>query len=162
LLAVFFPSQAITPGSFAEELYYASDTDACWGGAQSPAQNHPRHPERSATYQLFDNHFDSYVRAYEEQFEPRSGPLRPVVVRSVEELLSCGRRSREASREFAARNAGKSIFWPSRRTRMRIVSFITEPCVIDRIVRCLCSAHSKTQDPFEPRPPPAAVSNSLQ
>jgi hypothetical protein len=46
--------------------------------------------------------------------------------------------------------------------RMRIVSFITEPRVIDRIVRHLQSARSKAQDPFEPRPPPAAVSNSLQ
>ena len=40
---------------------------------------------------LFETHFDSYVRAYEERFEPRSGPLRPVVARSVEEFLSCGR-----------------------------------------------------------------------
>jgi hypothetical protein len=42
-------------------------------------------------YQLFEIHFDSYVRAYEERFEARSGPLRPAVVRSVEEFLSCGR-----------------------------------------------------------------------
>jgi hypothetical protein len=40
---------------------------------------------------LFETHFDSYVWAYEERFEPQSGPLRPVVVRSVEEFLSCGR-----------------------------------------------------------------------
>ncbi len=42
-------------------------------------------------YQLFETNFDSYVRAYEERFEPHSGPLRPVVVRSVEDFLSCGR-----------------------------------------------------------------------
>jgi len=42
-------------------------------------------------YQLFEEHFDSYVRGYEERFEPRSGPLRPVVLRCVEEFLSCGR-----------------------------------------------------------------------
>jgi len=59
--------------------------------AEGPAQYRPRHPERSAFYQLFEDHFDSYVRGYEERFEPRSGPLRPVVVRSVEEFLSCGR-----------------------------------------------------------------------
>ena len=46
--------------------------------------------------------------------------------------------------------------------RMRIVSFITEPRVIDRIVRHLQSARSKAQDPFEARPPPAEVSNSMQ
>ena len=56
-----------------------------------PSQYRPRHPERSAFYHLFENHFDSYVRAYEERFEPQSGPLRSVVVRSVEEFLSCGR-----------------------------------------------------------------------
>jgi len=42
-------------------------------------------------YQLFENHFDSYVRAYEERFESQHGPLRPVVVRSVEQFLACGR-----------------------------------------------------------------------
>jgi hypothetical protein len=35
--------------------------------------------------------FDSYVRVYEERFEPHSGPLRPVVLRSVEDFLSWGR-----------------------------------------------------------------------
>jgi len=57
----------------------------------APPVYRPRHPEDSVFYQLFENHFDSYVRAYEERFEPRSGPLRPVVVRSVEEFLGCGR-----------------------------------------------------------------------
>jgi hypothetical protein len=59
--------------------------------AESPSQYRPRHPERSAFYQLFENHFDSYVRAYEERFEPQSEPLRSVVARSVEDFLSCGR-----------------------------------------------------------------------
>ena len=59
--------------------------------AEAPAQYRPRHPERTVFYQLFEDHFDSYVRGYEERFDPRSGPLRPVVVRSVEEFLSCGR-----------------------------------------------------------------------
>jgi hypothetical protein len=59
--------------------------------AEAASQYRPRHPERTAFYELFEEHFDSYVRCYEERFEPRSGPLRPVVVRSVEEFLSCGR-----------------------------------------------------------------------
>ena len=59
--------------------------------AEGAAQYRPRHPERTAFYLLFQDHFDSYVRAYEERFEPRYGPLRPVVVRSVEEFLACGR-----------------------------------------------------------------------
>jgi len=56
-----------------------------------PAQYRPRHPEKTAVYQLFQNHFDDYVQVYEERFESRSGPLRPVVVHSVEEFLACGR-----------------------------------------------------------------------
>jgi len=59
--------------------------------AEAPAIYRPRHPERSGFYQLFETHFDSYVRAYEERFEARSGPLRPVVARSVAAFLDCGR-----------------------------------------------------------------------
>ena len=40
--------------------------------------------------------------------------------------------------------------------RMRIVSFITDPCVIDRILRHRESQRCKAQDPFEPRAPPRA------
>jgi hypothetical protein len=39
---------------------------------------------------------------------------------------------------------------------MRIVSFITDPRVIDRILRHRESGRCKTPDPFEPRPPPSA------
>ena len=38
----------------------------------------------------------------------------------------------------------------------RIVSFITDPRVVDRILRHRKSGHCKTRDPFEPRPPPGA------
>ena len=37
----------------------------------------PRHPEKTAFYQVLEQHFDRYVYAYEERFESRSGPLRP-------------------------------------------------------------------------------------
>ena len=90
--AMFFRPQLIILGSLAAEPYYGADEDAGGGiVAESPSQYRPRHPERSAFYQLFENHFDSYVRTYEERFEPQSGPLRSVVVHSVEEFLSCGR-----------------------------------------------------------------------
>ena len=46
--------------------------------------------------------------------------------------------------------------------RMRIVSFITDPRVIDRILRHRESGRCKTPDPFDPRPPAAAVSNYPQ
>ena len=57
----------------------------------APPVYKPRHPEFSVFYQVFENHFDSYTRAYEERFEPNSGPLRRVVLESVEVFLSCGR-----------------------------------------------------------------------
>jgi hypothetical protein len=83
---MFFQYEPIIIGSLGAE------EDAEGGSVAEPAlQYRPRHPERSVFYQLFDGHFDSYVRLYEERFEGRSGPLRPVVVRSVEEFLSCGR-----------------------------------------------------------------------
>jgi hypothetical protein len=39
---------------------------------------------------------------------------------------------------------------------MHIVSFITDPRVIDRILHHRDSGRCKTTDPFEPRPPPGA------
>jgi len=51
----------------------------------------PRHPERSVFYKLLERHFDRYVYAYEDRFEPRAGPLRAVVRRAVEAFLACGR-----------------------------------------------------------------------
>lgn len=60
----------------------------CSGEGLEPARNRP---EKTEVYRLSQDHFDSYVPVYEERFEPRSGPFRAVVVRSVEEFLSCGR-----------------------------------------------------------------------
>ena len=51
----------------------------------------PRHPERTSFYQILEDHFQDYLWAYEERFEPRSGPLRPVVPPTVEAFLACGR-----------------------------------------------------------------------
>ncbi|MBD3162217.1 MAG: hypothetical protein GF328_08930, partial [Candidatus Latescibacteria bacterium] len=58
---------------------------------ESPTVYRPRHPERTAFYRLLDEHFEDYARSHEERFEPRHGPLRPVVQRVVEEYLDCGR-----------------------------------------------------------------------
>jgi hypothetical protein len=46
--------------------------------------------------------------------------------------------------------------------RMRIVSFITDPRVVDRILRHRESERCKAQDPFEPRAPPRAAASSRQ
>jgi hypothetical protein len=46
--------------------------------------------------------------------------------------------------------------------RMRIVSFITEPRVVDRILRHRESERCKANDPFEPRAPPRPHGGTLQ
>jgi hypothetical protein len=46
--------------------------------------------------------------------------------------------------------------------RMRIVSFITDPRVVDRILRHRESERCKTQDPFETRAPPDVGSAMVQ
>jgi hypothetical protein len=46
--------------------------------------------------------------------------------------------------------------------RMRIVSFITDHRVVDRILRHRESERCKAQDPFEPRAPPRAAASSPQ
>ena len=44
------------------------------GIADPPAVYRPRRPEKTAFYRVFQDHFDNYVRAHEQRFEPRSGP----------------------------------------------------------------------------------------
>jgi len=46
--------------------------------------------------------------------------------------------------------------------RMRIVSLLTDPRVVDRILRHRESERCKTKDPFEPRAPPEVDSRSRQ
>jgi hypothetical protein len=45
---------------------------------------------------------------------------------------------------------------------MKIVSIITDPQVVDRILRHLESQACRDRDPFEPRAPPQVGGNSLQ
>ena len=46
--------------------------------------------------------------------------------------------------------------------RMRIVSFLTDPRVVDRILRHRESERCKAKDPFEPRAPPPAHGVTVQ
>jgi hypothetical protein len=45
---------------------------------------------------------------------------------------------------------------------MQIVSFITEPRIIDRILCHRRSRRCQARDPFEPRPPPGPGAFSLE
>jgi hypothetical protein len=45
---------------------------------------------------------------------------------------------------------------------MRIVSFITDPRVVDPILKHRGSGRCKTRDPFEPKAPPGTSANISQ
>ena len=47
------------------------------------------HPERTPFYRILEDHFEDYLYAHEARYEPRSGPLRPVVRPTVEAFLDC-------------------------------------------------------------------------
>jgi hypothetical protein len=47
-------------------------------------------------------------------------------------------------------------------TPMKIISIITDPRIVDRILRHLESERCKARDPFEPRAPPRPAALSLQ
>ena len=51
---------------------------------------HPRNPESSSLWLLFNNHFESFVQCYEERFERKYGYLRNVIRNVVEKYLRCG------------------------------------------------------------------------
>ena len=59
--------------------------------AEAPGIRRPRHPERTSFYRIFERHFCEYVGTYEERFEYSSGPLRKIIVPTVEAYLDCGR-----------------------------------------------------------------------
>ena len=46
--------------------------------------------------------------------------------------------------------------------RMRIISFITDPRIVDRILRHRQSDRCRTEDPFESRDPPLSRPRTLQ
>jgi hypothetical protein len=73
-----FRPQPIAPGLLATDPWYRAKEDAAGRVvAESPPQYCPGHPERSAFYQLFQTHFDGYLRAYEERFSRDRDPCAP-------------------------------------------------------------------------------------
>ena len=49
-----------------------------------------RRPRSSGLWQALDTRFDAFQAEYEERFETKYGPLRPVVIKRVQEYLKCG------------------------------------------------------------------------
>ena len=49
-----------------------------------------RHPEQTACYKIFENHYKSFKDSYEERYEWRYGYFRPLIDEEVEKYLKCG------------------------------------------------------------------------
>ncbi len=57
---------------------------------ETPALYRPRRPEQTVFYRLVRDHFEHFALIHEDSFEPRDGPLRPVVRKVVNQFLDCG------------------------------------------------------------------------
>ena len=49
-----------------------------------------RKPKASPLWQCHSHHFDEFLEAYEERYQPRYGFLRPIIPEVVEKFLECG------------------------------------------------------------------------
>jgi hypothetical protein len=50
----------------------------------------PRRPRQSPLWQCLSGHFDAFLAAYEERYQPRYGFLRPIIPEVVHKFLDCG------------------------------------------------------------------------
>jgi len=50
----------------------------------------PRRPRQSPLWQCLSGHFDAFLDAYEERYQPRYGFLRPIIPEGVSKFLDCG------------------------------------------------------------------------
>jgi hypothetical protein len=50
----------------------------------------PRRPKASPLWQCLQEHFDRFLDAYEERYQPRYGFLRPIIPEVVNKFLDCG------------------------------------------------------------------------
>jgi len=57
---------------------------------RAPAIYRPRHPERTALYRMFAQHFERVVQVSDERFAPRHGPLTQGAQEAVYRYLGCG------------------------------------------------------------------------
>ena len=78
---------------------------------EAPAVYRPRHAEATVFYQTFEQHFDKYVAAYEERFEPRSGPLRHLVPEAAVQFPRVRPAPGEVLPAFVALRARANTWW---------------------------------------------------
>ena len=57
-----------------------------------------RNPRKSLLWQCAHRHFATFVEIYPQDYQPRLGPLRPVVLQVVHKFLDCGNLDRGFAR----------------------------------------------------------------
>ena len=102
----------------------------------------PRHPERTVLYRVLFYYFECFLAEYESRFEKDYGFFRPIVKEVVERYLDCGN-----PRCGFARIQGQ----------MRIMAFLTDYSVVDRIINHLKLAFVASKPP----PPQVAYQEVL-
>ena len=53
-----------------------------------------RNPKKSPLWQCAHRHFATFIEIYPQDYQPRLGPLRPVIPQVVRKFLDCGNLDR--------------------------------------------------------------------
>ena len=174
-----FRLQAIILGFHASESCLCPNADPVGGTiAEPPSQYRPRHPERSAFYQWIhrltfhipdpERHCQRFYGAYANRARisvpPADGQsaASPAANHPQQDDSDFSREARSTWARLIKKIFEADPLLCSCGARMRIVSFITDPRVVDRILRHLGSGRCRAQDPFEPRAPPDAAATIRQ
>jgi len=96
----------------------------------------PRHPERTVLYRILFHYFDRFLAEYESRFEKAYGLLRPIPSKGWAEMI---RKVYEVDPMVCPQCGGK----------MRVIAFLMDYAVIDRIIN-----HLKLTFAAERPPPP--------
>ena len=108
----------------------------------------PRHPERTVFYRVLFHYFESFLLEYENRFERHYGHLRSIIQEVVDKYLGCGNPKCGFARIRCPKCGGT----------MRIVSFIEDYKVIDKIIKHLNLTFKATRPP----PPQAQLSMAAE
>jgi hypothetical protein len=113
-----------------------------------------RNPRHSPLWQCARRHFATFLEIYPHDYQPRLGPLRPVIPQVVHKFLDCGLPagrqaiSTAASPASAATIAGTNTCWPSRARAAGSAPPAT--CLRRSLSAC---GHAQAGGTFHPLPP---------
>jgi len=80
--------------------------------AASSTVYRPRNPQATDYYRCLDDHLESFIQGYEEQFERSYGFFRPYLRKVIYRYLECG-NLRNGFARVKCGTAITSTFWPS-------------------------------------------------